>query len=93
MEVNDNVPSEGVEYSASIVKGRLCAQFSGQPPPTPTEPVCTEEAIGRYVYVHIPSDEQLTICEIEVYGKPMYESSHIFRIGISLQIFIWSICF
>ena len=72
VEASDNVLPEGTKYDASIVKGRLCAQFSGRPPPSPTELVCTGEAIGRYVYVHIPYDEQMTICEIEVYGKRMY---------------------
>ena len=69
VEASDNILPEGVEYDAVIVNGRLCAQFPGRPPPKPTELVCTSEAIGRYVYVHIPYDDKMTICEIEVYGK------------------------
>ena len=69
---SDKVLPEGVEYDASTVKGRLCAQFPGRPPPTPTELVCTGVATGRYVYVSIPYDEQMTICELEVYGQRMY---------------------
>ena len=74
MEASDNVLGAGVEYDASIVKGPLCAKFPGRPPSSPTELVCIGEAIGRYVYVHIPYDEQMSICEIEVYGKRMYDS-------------------
>ena len=79
VEASDNILTEGVEYNASFVNGRLCAQFLGRPPPTPTELVCTGEAIGRYVYVHITYDAQMTICEFEVYGqKRMYDTSLIF---------------
>ena len=69
VEASNNILPEGVEYSASAVNGGLCAQFQGRPPPTPTELFCTGEAIGRYVYVHISYDEQMTICELEVYGQ------------------------
>ena len=72
VEASDNILPGGVEYNAAVVKGRLCAQYPGRPPATPTNLVCTGEATGRYVYVHLPNDEQMTICEIEVYGKRMY---------------------
>ena len=74
VEASDNILPEGRGYDASIVKGHLCAQFPGRPPSSPTELVCTGEAIGRYVYVHIPYDEKMTICEMEIYGKRMYGS-------------------
>ena len=74
VEASDSVFGAGVEYDASIVKGRLCAKFPGRPTLYPTELVCTGEATGRYVYVNIPYDEQISICEIEVYGKRMYYS-------------------
>ena len=69
VEASDSVFGARVEYDASIVKGRLYAKFPGRPTPYPTELVCTGEATGRYVY-----DEQISICEIEVYGKRMYYS-------------------
>ena len=79
VEASNNILPEGVEYNASTVKGSQCAQFPGRPPPTPTELVCTGEAIGRYVYVHIPHEAQMTICEFEVYGqKRMYDISLMF---------------
>ena len=74
VEASASILPEGSEYDASIVKGRLCAQFPGRPPSSPTELMCTSEAIGRYVYVHIPYDGEMTICEIEIYGKRMYGS-------------------
>ena len=73
VEASDNILPEGVEYDTAIVNGRLCAQFPGRPPPKPTELVCTSEAIGRYVYVHIPYDE------IEVYGKIRTYDSYVRR--------------
>ena len=57
VEARDKILPAGIEYNASIVKGRLCAQLPGRPPPLPTEPVCTGEAIGLYIDIHIPYDE------------------------------------
>ena len=79
VEASDNILPEGVEYDTAIVNGRLCAQFPRRPPPKPTELVCTGEAIGRYVYVHIPYDDKMTICEIEVYRKIRTYDSYVRR--------------
>ena len=47
---------------------RPCGQFPGIPPTTPTTMVCSEVAIGRYVYAYLAETYHLSICEVEVYG-------------------------
>ena len=40
---------------------RFCAQFSGTPTQgMPTTMMCDEEAIGRYVYLMVPSTQYMT---------------------------------
>ena len=63
---------QALNITRRLAKDVCALRAQGRPPPLPTEPVCTGEAIGLYIDIHIPYDEWMTICEIEIYGKRMY---------------------
>ena len=54
------------------VPSKLCAHVEGPFPPGETRHViCPADLNGRYVAIVLAGDEEiLTLCEVEVYGKP-----------------------
>ena len=69
VELSDITPP--APYGTNLVYDRgyrRCGQYRGTAPPYPTDMTCDEGAIGRYLYIYVPSYSHMHICEIEAYG-------------------------
>ena len=66
--VTDEQPPVKSGYALDHRAYRRCGQYNGIPPEGPTTMKCKEGAIGRFLYVYLPKNDHLHICEAEAYG-------------------------
>ena len=63
-------PPTGAGYNLDHTGYRRCGQYDGQPPMGMASYLECDNpnAIGRYVYVYLPTTTSLIMCEFEVFG-------------------------
>ena len=77
-------PPKDNAWALDHIGYRRCAQYDGRVPASATVTLqCDERAIGRYLYVYLPYNNILTVCEVQVFGLGQYglRESRIREIG------------
>ena len=78
VKVTDIEPPAGSGYDLEHTGYRLCGQYDGTPPMSaPSTVECVPGVVGRYVYIHVPAQSYLMMCEAEVFGTR--KSQHILK--------------
>ena len=70
---SDDEPQSPIIPAFSFKKNYpMCAQYRGTPPKGADVKLnCKANVEGRYVYIHTYKKSALTLCEVQIFGKPV----------------------